>query len=73
MRASEVAAEEATQSTDEGEGAADIVLAYGLSVRQSLLSTTNTEPATRKLEKRTEQQVLLGTAVRLGAISVQAR
>ncbi|KAG3031806.1 hypothetical protein PC120_g2853 [Phytophthora cactorum] len=51
MRASEVAAEEATQSTDEGEGAADIV------VLQSLLSTTNTEPATRKLEKRTEQQL----------------
>ncbi|KAG3249861.1 hypothetical protein PI124_g5467 [Phytophthora idaei] len=63
MRASEAAAEEATQSTGEGGDAADIVLAYDLSFRQSLLSTTSTEPATRKLEKRTEQQVLLGTAL----------
>ncbi|KAG2771715.1 hypothetical protein Pcac1_g17307 [Phytophthora cactorum] len=78
MRVSEVAAEQANQSTSEGEGAADIVVlsdlvvsltlclfvaqwlaSDGLSVRQSSLSTASTEPASRKLEARPEQQVQL--------------
>ncbi|KAG3237644.1 hypothetical protein PI124_g17378 [Phytophthora idaei] len=72
MRVSEVAAEQANQSTSEGEVAADIVLpSDGMSVRQSSLSAASTEPESRKLEPSPEQQVLLRTAVRLWATPLQ--